>query len=61
MTDSQSEERRKELFSKLVELQDQGASVGESRRQLADEFDLAEDDVREIEREGLAMKWPPLS
>lgn len=56
-----SETRRKEIFLRLVEVQDNGVSVVESRRRVADEFQLQMDDVMGIEREGLSSRWPPLS
>lgn len=56
-----SETRRKEIFLRLVEVQDNGVSVVESRRRVADEFRLQMDDVMGIEREGLSSRWPPLS
>lgn len=56
-----SETRRKEVFLRLVEVQDNGVSVVESRRRVADEFQLQMDDVMGIEREGLSSRWPPLS
>jgi len=56
-----SETRRKEIFSRLVEVQDNGVSVVESRRRVAEEFQLQMDDVMGIEREGLSSRWPPLS
>jgi hypothetical protein len=43
-----------------VEAQDGGASVAESRRQVAQQFGVSEQEVRRIEREGLDKGWPPL-
>jgi hypothetical protein len=54
------EDRRKELFRALVEAQDQAMSVAQSRSLIAQRFDVTEEDVRKIEREGLEGVWPPL-
>jgi hypothetical protein len=58
--DSLSTERRQEIFLSLVESQDTGLSVPESRKQAAAKFAVAEAVVKEIEREGLENGWPPL-
>lgn len=55
-----TEERRKEIFRTLVEAQDQDMGVEQSRRVVAQQFDLTEAEVRRIEREGLDGMWPPL-
>jgi len=52
--------RKKEAFKALVEAQDQGQSVPESRKTVAEQFGISEDDVRDIEKEGVAKNWPPL-
>jgi hypothetical protein len=54
------EETRREVFAALVEAQDLGDSVQESRAMVANRFNLTEHDVRTIEREGLEALWPPL-
>ena len=55
-----SEERRKEVFMVLVNAQDQEMSVAESRELTARRFDLTNQDILRIEREGLDKRWPPL-
>jgi crotonobetainyl-CoA:carnitine CoA-transferase CaiB-like acyl-CoA transferase len=52
---------RKEIFRELVETQDQAIGVKQSRKLICERFGLTDDDVREIEREGLDAEWPPLS
>lgn len=52
--------RKKDAFRALVEAQDGGQSVAESRRTIAEQFGITEDEVRDIEREGVAKNWPPL-
>jgi hypothetical protein len=54
------EVRRKEIFGVLVLGQDLEMTVAESRRMACERFGLAEGQVREIEREGIRRKWPPL-
>jgi hypothetical protein len=60
LENSLSEDRRKDIFRALVEAQDGGASVAESRDQVAQQFGVSEQEVRRIEREGLDKGWPPL-
>jgi hypothetical protein len=54
------EGRRKEIFRALVEAQDQGLKVEASRKQVAEQFEVGEAQVRQIESEGLDAAWPPL-
>jgi hypothetical protein len=49
-----------ELFLALVEAQDGQMSVAQSRTAVADRFGVSEQQVRQIEREGLDGNWPPL-
>jgi hypothetical protein len=55
-----TEERRKEIFLSLVDAQDHDMTVAQSREVIAERFGITEAQVRKIEREGLANKWPPL-
>jgi DNA-directed RNA polymerase sigma subunit (sigma70/sigma32) len=55
-----SEDRRKEIFLALVEAQDQEMNVAQSRSFVVQRFDVSESRVRQIEREGMDNKWPPL-
>jgi len=55
-----SEKRRKEVFLALVAAQDQELDVPRSRRVVAKRFGITEDQVRDIEEEGLDGQWPPL-
>jgi hypothetical protein len=57
---SLSEPRRKEIFLALVEAQDSGESVAQSRKQIAEQFGVTEQLLRRIEQEGLDNGWPPL-
>jgi hypothetical protein len=51
-----SETIRREIFLALVDAQDQAVPVPQSRQLVAERFG-----VREIERQGRANHWPPLS
>ena len=54
------EDTRRAAFAALVTAQDDGLSVGPSRRFVADKFGLGLEKIRDIEREGLSKGWPPL-
>jgi hypothetical protein len=56
-----TESQRKEIFLALVQMQDGGASVSESRQVIAQRFNVTEHQVQRIENEGLDNEWPPLS
>jgi hypothetical protein len=58
--DKLSDERRKEVFAALVEAQDQGMGVPQSRKLMAERFGVSEADIRQIERDGVDEQWPPL-
>jgi hypothetical protein len=54
-------EERRQVFLALVEAQDGGMEVPESRAAVARKFGLSEQQVRRIEKEGLDGQWPPLA
>ncbi len=54
-------QQRQEIFHALVTTQDMGLmTVPQSRQHIAKQFDIGEDQLREIEEEGLEKEWPPL-
>jgi DNA-directed RNA polymerase sigma subunit (sigma70/sigma32) len=53
-------EDRKQLFLALVDAQDGGMTVSQSRKAVAAEFGVSEQTVRQIEEEGIDAEWPPL-
>jgi hypothetical protein len=55
-----SETRKQEIFLALVEAQDQEVGVARSRKMIAENFGITEEQVMRIEREGLDNNWPPL-
>ena len=55
-----SKSRRKEIFRALVDAQDQAVGVARSRTLVAERFGVSEQQVRDIESEGLEGQWPPL-
>jgi hypothetical protein len=59
MSDHLSEPVRREIFSALVDAQDQEMPVAESRCEIARRFGVTDEELREIEREGLENDWPP--
>lgn len=60
LAESLPEERRKEIFAALVEAQDQELAVAASRKLVAERFGATEEQVRQIESEGVDHEWPPL-
>lgn len=54
-------ETRQEAFRQLVERQDRGTPVPQSRYEIESQFSLTADQVIAIEREGSTNNWPPLS
>ncbi len=54
------EDRRREIFLALVELQDRDVPVPRSRKEIGERFGLSDGEVWQIEREGLDNNWPPL-
>jgi hypothetical protein len=55
-----SEDRRKEVFLALVDAQDHEINVAQSRTLVAKHFGVSESVIRQIEREGIELQWPPL-
>ena len=55
-----SEDRRKEIFLALVDAQDHEVDVAQSRRLVGQRFGISDSQARQIEREGLDRRWPPL-
>ena len=55
-----SEARRREIFLALVDAQDHQMDVAQSRNLVVQRFNVSVSRVRQIEREGMDNKWPPL-
>ena len=55
-----SQAQRMEVFRALVEAQDGGMNLLQSRESIAQRFALNERQLKRIEREGLEATWPPL-
>jgi hypothetical protein len=55
-----SEEQRKKIFLALVDAQDHDLGVAQSRRHVAAQFGIREEQVKRIEQEGIENDWPPL-
>lgn len=54
------ESTRKQVFQALVEVEDQGQTPAEARRQVAARFRITPEQVKSIEEEGIEKTWPPL-
>jgi hypothetical protein len=52
---------RQEIFRSLVELQDRGVAVPQSRKIVCRRFGVEEWVVAEVEQEGIEEDWPPLA
>jgi hypothetical protein len=57
---SLTELRRKKIFSALVAAQDSGVLVADSRIAMEALFCVSEQQLREVENEGIENDWPPL-
>jgi len=53
-------QQRKEIFLDLVATQDRGSNVRKSYEDVTERFEISEDQLRQIEEEGLDNEWPPL-
>lgn len=53
--------QRKQIFQTLVETQDKGVSVPESKKQVAAQYHITREQLEQIEKEGLEKDWPPLA
>lgn len=53
-------DQRRAIFRALLEAQDAGASVPASRSDVGEKFAVTEEQVKEIEAEGIEHQWPPL-
>ena len=54
-------QQRKEIFHALVASQDELHSVRKSYETVTEQFDISEEQLKEIEDEGVENEWPPLA
>lgn len=55
-------QERRDIFRTLVTTQDMRLmSVAQSRQHVTRQFEISEQQLREIEEEGLDKEWPPLN
>ena len=55
-------QQRREIFKELVHTQDMGLmTVPQSREHITKQYDITNDQLRQIEEEGLEKEWPPLN
>jgi hypothetical protein len=55
-----TEDLRKEIFLALVDAQDHEMTVSQSRKLICERFGVTDQQIRDIEEEGLERQWPPL-
>jgi len=53
-------QQRRDIFRDLVASQDLGMGVRRSYEVITERFEITEDQLRQIEQEGLDKQWPPL-
>jgi hypothetical protein len=53
-------QQRKEIFRALVTTQDGGATVSDSIRDVSQQFQITDAQLRQIQDEGIEKEWPPL-
>jgi hypothetical protein len=61
MADDLPEALRRTIFADLVQTQDEGVAVRDSRDMVGRKHGLSADEVCRVEREGLDHQWPPLT
>ena len=61
MSEPLAQEKRQEIFFKLVEEQDLGTSVELSRQRVSERFGISVPELLAIEQQGRLRQWPPLS
>ncbi|MCI0640049.1 MAG: hypothetical protein L0Y72_23375 [Gemmataceae bacterium] len=52
--------QRKEIFQDLVATQDSGSNVRKSYEAITEKYEITENQLKQIEEEGLDKEWPPL-
>ncbi|MCI0380773.1 MAG: hypothetical protein L0215_24585 [Gemmataceae bacterium] len=52
--------QRKEIFQDLVATQDSGQNVRKSYEAITEKYEITENQLKQIEEEGLDKEWPPL-
>jgi hypothetical protein len=53
--------QKQEIFHALVTTQDLVSNVRKSYELVTDKFQISEEQLKQIEDEGLEKEWPPLS
>jgi hypothetical protein len=53
--------QRKSIFHALVEAQDSGETVIESKKKVAAKYHITREQLELIEKEGSDKDWPPLT
>jgi hypothetical protein len=61
MSELLAQDKQKEIFLRLVEEQDAGSSVEQSRQRVSQEFHISLTELFTIEQQGRLHQWPPLA
>ena len=56
-----TKQQKRDIFRELVSVQDLGNPVRRSRELMMEKFEISENQLKEIEDEGLEEQWPPLN
>jgi hypothetical protein len=55
-------QQRREIFHTLVKLQDMELmTIPQSRQKVAKDYEISDEQLKEIEEEGVDKDWPPLN
>jgi hypothetical protein len=56
-----TKQQKRDIFRDLVSIQDLGNPVRRSRELVMEKFEISDNQLKEIEDEGLDEQWPPLN
>jgi hypothetical protein len=56
-----TKQQKRDIFRELVSVQDSGNAVRKSRELMMEKFEISDNQLKEIEDEGLEEQWPPLN
>jgi hypothetical protein len=56
-----TKQQKRDIFRELVSVQDSGNPVRRSRELMMEKFEISDNQLKEIEDEGLEEQWPPLN
>jgi hypothetical protein len=59
-TKSLTVQQRKSIFLALVSAQDEKMTIPESKKVVAQQYEISKEQLELIEKEGVEKEWPPL-